>query len=132
VSVVLKFGRHRGKPLEKVTTSYLRWLVSGCDRLDGQLLRHARAELERRGDRYLPADAVLDDLEDLIAQEIDADPRIDHEAAALLSDAVLVAFERLRRHYGVGSETDLVVPGRPRERFWEGTAPDATGLRETE
>lgn len=55
---------------------------------------------------------MLQDLEDLIAEGINAEARLDHAAAALVGDVLLEAFERLRTRHGVGSETALVIPAR--------------------
>jgi hypothetical protein len=73
-------------------------------------------ELKARGERYLPAAVVLGDLEELIAEAVDADGRIGHGPAGLLSDCVMVAFDRLRERHGIGRETELVIPARGRWR----------------
>jgi hypothetical protein len=116
----LTFGKHRGRALRDVPTGYLRWLLSGCDNITQWLREEVREELRRRGSRFLPADLVLADLENLIAEAVDADWRIDHAEAALLSDCVLVAFEQLRQQYEIGAETELTVPARPLARRTEG------------
>jgi hypothetical protein len=115
VSPLLPFGKHQGQPIDSVRTSYLRWLLT-CENLDPWLRWHVQAELQARGERFLPAAAVLGDLEDLIAEAVDADGRIDLAGAALLSDCVLVAFEQLRQRHRIGRETELHVPARNPER----------------
>src|SRR5262245_47769431 len=110
--VALPFGKFKGQPLNTVMTSYLRWLLNSADNLDPWLRWHIQREPQDRGERFLPAAAVLSDLEELIAEALDDDWMIDHEQAGLLSDCVLVAFERLRQRHGTGSETELVTAAR--------------------
>ncbi len=112
VGASLPFGKHRGQPLSAVPVSYLRWLAGTADNLDPWLRLHVQAALKERGERFLPAAAVLADLEELIAEAVDADDRINHASAGLLTDCVLVSFEQLRQRHGIGQQTELVVPAR--------------------
>jgi hypothetical protein len=108
----LHFGKFKDSCISAVPTNYLRWVLASCERLDPWLRWRVQLELKARGERYLPAAVVLADLEELIAEAVDADGRIGHGPAGLLSDCVLTAFERLRERHGIGRETELVVPAR--------------------
>jgi hypothetical protein len=121
VAATLPFGKHRGRDLRDVPLSYLRWAIGTCD-LDPWTRQHVQAELQRRGTRFLPAAAVLADLEELIAEAVDADARITHAAAGLLTDCVLVAFEQLRAKHGIGQETELVINPAQRPAWGERAA----------
>jgi hypothetical protein len=112
--VQLHFGRHAGEPLWAVPTRYLRWLLSGCDRLDDRLRQAVKQELRRRGERYVSAAAVLADLEELVTARVSEDWRLDHETAGVVSDHLLDAFEELRSKWDIGSTTELTIVGARR------------------
>jgi hypothetical protein len=107
----LTFGKHAGRPLTDVPADYLRFLL-GCDRLDPWLRPRVREELGRRGERYVPASAVLADLEETLTARVSEDEALSHEVAGRVSDHVLDAFEEVRQRHGIGSETELVIPAR--------------------
>jgi hypothetical protein len=108
---VLSFGKHRGRALSDVSTSYLRWAL-GADRLDEWERSAIRAELARRGQRFLPAADVLASFEERLTELVSEEARLDHAAAALVGDLLLLAFEDLRRRFDLGQETELVIPPR--------------------
>jgi hypothetical protein len=116
-TVTLPFGKHRGKPLADIPRSYLSWALNTCD-LDPFLAWHVQAELRRRGERFLPAAAVLAELEELLTVAVSEDPGLTHAVAACVSDHVLLAFERLRAMHGIGTETELVIHPRPDPARW--------------
>jgi hypothetical protein len=118
----LHFGRHAGEPLSAVPTRYLRWLLAGCERLDDGLRQEVKQELRRRGERYLPANAVLADLEEMLTTRVREDWRLDHETAGLISDHLLESFEELRDRHGIGDASELVIaPPRHGPGGWRGT-----------
>src|SRR5262249_1721155 len=115
-------GKHKGRALSDVPSGYLKWLLSGCDNLQPWLRELVREELRTRGARFLPAVVVLNDLENLIAEAVDADWRIDHEAAGRLSDCVLLPFEQLRQLHAIGDASELVIVPPRRDARWPGAS----------
>ena len=115
VDAVLPFGKHRGESIRTVPTTYLRWLVRGCDRLDPWLLSQVKDELERRGERHVSAALVLGELEEELSQAVSEDPLVGHEEAGRLGDHLLTAFTTVRERYGIApwSEVQLHIPPCP-------------------
>ncbi len=111
VGVFMPWGKHRGQPLSALPTGYLRWLANGCNSLDATLAWHVQAELRGRGERFLPAAAVLTDIEDEVDRQL-SEADVSHQAAAVLGDVVLQAFEVVRQRCGIGRETELHVPAK--------------------
>src|SRR5262249_10287977 len=106
----------KNRHVSDVPTGYLRFLVEKFDGLKPWLRWHVEAELKRRGERYLPAEAVLADLGELLTVAVSAGEAFDHVVAAGVRDHVFQAFEELRQRHGIGTETDLVVPATPGRR----------------
>jgi hypothetical protein len=106
----MPFGKYKGRELTVLPTGYLRWLVKECN-LEDDLDRSVRAELERRGDRFVDASSVMADLEEELTARVSGDFAIGHDDAGLLADHVLEAFEAVRRRHGIGRATQLVIPG---------------------
>jgi hypothetical protein len=53
----MPFGKHKGLPFCDIPTSYLEWLLSGCDSIDSRLRRAVESELDDRtlyGDAHAP------------------------------------------------------------------------------
>lgn len=46
------FGKHKGKLVEDVPTSYLRWVVAECVSIDSWLLEAVKDELRRRQEAW--------------------------------------------------------------------------------
>jgi hypothetical protein len=113
--VEMPWGRHQGTDLADLPKSYLRWLV-GLENLDDELREAVRAELQRRGQRFAPAEQVLDDVHEGLVRRITEDEAIDYPTAALLSDHCLEALEDVRRKHEIGEQTFLSIapPGEPR------------------
>jgi hypothetical protein len=109
-AAVMPFGKWRGRELTELPTGYLRWLVRECN-LDDDLDRSVRAELERRGDRFVDATSVLWDLEEELTSRVSGDNAISHDDAGRLADHVLEAFEAVRRRHGIGTTTQMVIRG---------------------
>jgi hypothetical protein len=109
-SVTMPFGKWRGRELTALPTGYLRWLVKACS-LDDWLDLSVRAELERRGDRFVDAASVLADLEEELTRTVSEDDAIGHDDAGRLADHVLEAFEVVRRRHGIGHATQMVIRG---------------------
>jgi hypothetical protein len=108
-AAIMLFGKHREKSLADLPVSYLRWLAK-CD-LDDWLERCVRAELSRRGERFVDAAAVVADIEEGGTRLVSGDDRIGHDDAGRLCDHLLSAFETVRRRHGIGAGTELVLPG---------------------
>jgi hypothetical protein len=54
---VMRYGKHRGRPLRDVPTDYLCWALATCDNLSAGLRAAIRADLEGRPDCHaLPPD----------------------------------------------------------------------------
>jgi hypothetical protein len=120
VQTVITFGKHAGKRLCELPDGYLRWLLQNCNNLDPWLRPQVRAELGRRGQKFVPANLVLADLEETLTARIAEDPALPHGTAALVNDHVLAAFEEVRSRHQVVDETELMLrPGRPPRRFGE-------------
>jgi hypothetical protein len=116
----LSFGKHAGKRLSEVPTSYLKWALGGLDALDPWLRQQIRDEVCKRGTRFLPADEVLADLEELVTRRVADDDALDAETAGQLSDHLMDAFDELRTRHGIGSETELTTaPRGPARRSFE-------------
>jgi hypothetical protein len=109
-AATMPFGKHRGRELIDLPTGYLRWLVRECN-LDDELDRSVRAELARRGDRFVDAASVLADLEEEVTRRVSEDGQIGHDDAGRLADHVLEAFQAVRQRHGIGTTTQMVVPG---------------------
>jgi hypothetical protein len=110
--VTLDFGRHAGKALSDRTIplGYLKWLLTGCDRLDPWQAEAVQRELARRGTRFLDAAAVIDEFEQAYLIRLLDDERIDRATAARMGDHLLEAGEELRRNLGIGAGTKLLIP----------------------
>jgi hypothetical protein len=118
--MTLRFGQHRGKRLCEVPDRYLRWLHRGCDSISPWERQQVKDELSRRGQKFVPADEVLHDLEDRITSAVVDDDDIDHGTAALVGDHLMVAFREIREKYEITSETELMLrPQRPPRRWGE-------------
>jgi hypothetical protein len=118
-SPVLPCGKYKGRALSAIPTHYLRWALAGMESLDEWTRDEVRQELRRRGERFLPAAQVLDDLEQLLTEKVSEDDRLDHETAGIVSDLLLEAFETLRFCHGVGDATELVIAPPSRDaRGW--------------
>jgi hypothetical protein len=63
----------------------------------------------RRGERYVPASAVLADVEETLTALVSEDEALTHEVAGRVSDHVMEAFTEVRQQYGIGAETELVI-----------------------
>lgn len=111
-SPCLGFGKHKGRRLDQVPRGYLKWIINADD-MPFSLRQAARNELQRRGERCLPAATVIADIEDELAKLLCEDEALDDGTCASVSDHVLEAFEAVRRRHGIGAETELFVPPRP-------------------
>jgi hypothetical protein len=112
--VTLPFGKHKGERIDTLPTAYLRWFVGNVDGLDAWLEQQIRAELQDRGERYLRAVEVFSELEEGVLERLTEADGIDHATAGIIGDVLLDAFQDLRRRYGIGRETELVVnEGKP-------------------
>jgi uncharacterized protein (DUF3820 family) len=109
-AAIMPFGKYRGLDVEDVPTPYLRWCLREVN-LDGGLHRAVEAELSRRGDRFVDAAAVLGDLEEEVTRRVSEDGQIGHDDAGRLADHVLEAFEAVRQRHGIGTATQMVIPG---------------------
>ena len=116
---VLYFGKHKGELLTTVPTRYLRWL-QGLDNLDAALARAVKAELSSRGERYLPAAVVLDDIEDAIVEVLSRQWAVGDNEAAVMGDVVMEAFDDVRKKHKIGRQTQLVVPATRQARVTDG------------
>ena len=58
-------GKFKGELLGSVPLGYLRWML-GESAGDAWLLHAVRAEMERRGEKYIPALEVLRDIEEAL------------------------------------------------------------------
>jgi hypothetical protein len=114
VDAFMPFGKHRSTPIVRLPTGYLRWLLTGCNNLDCWLAGHIQDELQARGERYLPAADVLEDLEDEVAARLDRADDMDHDIAGQVGDILLEAFDAIRRRHRIGRETELHVPAARR------------------
>lgn len=115
----LTFGKHKGQHIESVPTAYLRWLQRADD-LEPYLLREIEAELCRRGQRVVTADALLADLEEELTRAVSEEADVCHGCAGRLTDCVMDAFDAVRRRHGVSDGTLLETaaserPGRFRQ-----------------
>ncbi len=110
--IMLDFGKHRGKRLGDVPTGYLRWLLSGCDRLDPATRQGVKEELARRGDKYLDAWTVLADVEENLTVRLAEDDSLDHVVCGTVLDHVLEAFEHVRELHGIEDGATLLVRKR--------------------
>jgi hypothetical protein len=120
-SIFLAFGKFKGKALAEIPTNYLRWLT-GCNNLDRYLAGQVQAELKDRGERYLSAAEVLEDIEDEVAARLSDADNIDDDVAGQLGDLLLVAFDSIRRRHRIGRESELVVPAEvtcQRNNAWD-------------
>jgi hypothetical protein len=117
---VLSFGKHLGRPLSQVPTGYLKWTLTSCDSLDHWTRAAVKAELGKRGQKYVSADVVLADLEERITSAVVDDDDIDFGTAALVSDHLMAIFQEVRAKYEIVSETEMMLrPNRPPRRFGE-------------
>lgn len=110
--VRLPFGKWRGRLLNDVPLSYLKWMLSECNAAEPWLVAAVRAEVSARGERFLDAAAVLADLEEALTEAVSDDDELPHWVASRLTDHALTAFEAVRTRHGIGSSTELVVPAR--------------------
>jgi len=108
----LPFGKYCGQRLTDVPADYLRWLLRGADQLDHWLRLDVQAELSRRGVRFVLAAEVFEVLEEELTARVSEDEDLEHAAAGRLTDHVLEACEAVRRRYGIGQQTELVLAGR--------------------
>jgi len=107
MTTIMQFGKHAGKPLTAIATTYLKWLQGNVD--DVPLLREVNVELSRRGLRYVDAAAVLADLEEAIYARVSSDDEIEHDQAGLLTDCVMRALDEVRERHGIGETTLLTI-----------------------
>jgi hypothetical protein len=115
---ILPFGKHRGKRLSEVPTSYLRWALASCDALDHWTRAAMKEELGRRGQKYVQADEVLHALEERITSAVVDDDDIDHGTAVLVSEHLMVAFQEVRARYEIVSATEMMLRPQGPPRRW--------------
>ena len=113
----LRRGKHAGQELSAVPLSYLRWMLKE-EAEEPWFLAHVRAEVGRRGQRFLEAAAVLFVLEEALVEAISEDDTLPEWEAAALCDHVLEVFAAVRKHYGIGEATELLVPARREPVKW--------------
>lgn len=117
MAYTLPFGKFAGRAVSTVPTSYLRWMLATCD-VGAGLEAALRRELSARGEKYVPAPEVFDDLEECLTTAVSEDPNIDADVAGVLTDHVMLAFQVIRDKYGVTEATELVIAGRPVAGNW--------------
>src|SRR5262249_6883441 len=107
----LPFGKHQGHRITDVPHGYLKWLLN-ADAAEPWLRAEVRAELRRRGERFVPAYGVLADLEETLTAAVAAADDPPHEDAGVVADHILDTFEEVRQRHGRGEQTELFVPAR--------------------
>jgi hypothetical protein len=106
----MTFGKFRGQLVADLPKYYLKWLLSADP--EPWLASAVRAELSRRGQRFVNAALVVTDLEEEVTARVTADLLISHTVAGRVGDHLLDAFEAVRRRHQIGADTELVIPPR--------------------
>src|SRR5262245_6921083 len=104
----IPFGKYRGKTFDELPIGYVKWLLT-VDFVEPWVKRAAWAELARRGERFVSAVAVLDEIEEALTKAVAEDAGLSHDAAGRLTDHVLVVFEAVRERHAIGTETDMDI-----------------------